>query len=482
MSSLKKKSITGFFWDFSGKIGLQGVGFFVSIILARILAPEDFGLLAIIMVFIGLASVFLDFGFATALVQRSEVTKLHYSSVFFLNIIMGLVLGGIVFLLAPFIARFYERDILVNLIRVMSLSFIINAFGNVTRAHLRREMNFKIISYSNIASAIISGAIAVYMAYNGYGVWSLVIQVILGQLLSNIFLYIGCKVHFALVFSLKSIKELWAFSSRVFFSGLIDTIFINLDSLFIGKLLSPTTLGYYYRAKSLESFAIRYTSGSIASVLLPSLSSIQSEPERFNSVVIKYFHILSFISFLLSGILLVNAEEVIILLFSEKWKDSIIYFQIIIAGSFASQLFTICYNVLLSKGKSEKYFTINFVSKFLSIVSISALFYWDLMSYLVLINIIKIFTLLMGIYYTSKLMLIGNELYKFVFKYLLLFICVSVCVFYIYGTLNMNSLLLSAIFKSILFTVLYLIMLKLGLPKSYNIIMSELKLILKKSL
>ncbi len=480
MPSLKKKSINGLFWDFSGKIGLQSVGFFVSIILARILAPEDFGLLAIIMVFIGLAGVFLDFGFSTALVQRSEVTELHYSSVFFMNIIMGIVLGGLVFLLAPFIARFYERDILVNLIRVMSFSFIINAFGNVTRAHLRREMDFKIISYANIASAVISGGIAIYMAYHGYGVWSLVIQAILGQLLSNVFLYVGCKVHFALVFSLKPIKELWGFSSRIFFSGLIDTIFINLDSLFIGKLLSPTTLGYYYRAKSLESFSIRYTSGSVASVLLPSLSSIQNEKERFNSVVIKYFHILSFISFLLSGVLLVCAEEIIILLFSEKWKSSIIYFQIIISGAFASQLFTICYNVLLSKGQSEKYLLINVISKFLSIISIVILFYGDIITYLVLINIVKLLTLIMGVFYASKLMIIGNELLKYIFKYSVSFLIVSLCVFYFFSQVKIDSLLVSLIFKSTFFTALYFIVLKLVIPKSFNIALGEIILILKK--
>ncbi len=265
MTSLKKKSIIGFVWDFVGKIGLQGVGFFVSIILARILAPEDFGILAIVTVFINLANVFLDFGFGTALVQRVEVTEEHYSSVFFMNIVMGILLGTFVFFLAPFIANFYNNEVLTNLIRVTSLSFIINAFGNVTRAHLSREMNFKLMSYASIASATISGAIAVYMAYSGYGVWSLVIQIIVGHVLSNVFLYMGCKLRFALKFNIKAAKELWGFSSKLFFAGLLNTIFINLDSLFIGKTLSPVTLGYYYRARSLESFSFRYTASSISS-------------------------------------------------------------------------------------------------------------------------------------------------------------------------------------------------------------------------
>ena len=188
--NLKQKSIKGLLWDFIGRIGLQGVGFFVSIILARILAPEDFGLLAIIMVIISLASVFLDFGFSTALIQRSEVNDSHYASVFYLNVAMGFLLATFIFFTAPFIADFYENNLLTNLIRLMSLSFIVNSFGNVTRAHLRREMNFKLISLSNVIAAFFSGTLAVYMAWAGYGVWSLAVQSIVNQLIANVILYI----------------------------------------------------------------------------------------------------------------------------------------------------------------------------------------------------------------------------------------------------------------------------------------------------
>lgn len=456
MTSLKKKSITGFMWDFAGKLGLQGVGFFVTIILARILSPEDFGVLAIIMVFINLANVFQDFGFSTALVQRADVTEEHYSSVFFMNLAMGLLLATIVFFSAPFIADFYDKSVLQDLIRVMSVCFIINAFGNVTRAHLRREMDFKLMSYTSISSAIISGIIAVYMAYTGYGIWSLVIQIIVGQLLSNVFLYLGCKLHFSLRFSLQSLKELWGFSSKIFFTGLLNTIFVNLDSLFIGKTLTPTTLGYYYRARSLENFSFRYTASSFSSVLLPSLSSIQNEPERLKNTVIKLFKLISFVSFLFCGIFLVGAHELIILLFSEKWKSSIILFQILIIGAFAPQIFNLFYNVLVSQGQIKTYLKINIFNQILFILNFTFLFFGTLNNYLISFICIQIVIFYVGMFVVSNNLHLGKLLYVLSFKDILIYIS-SICFsFYIKNLIDFQNLYFSLLTSIIIFSGLFI--------------------------
>lgn len=473
MATLKKKSITGFIWDFIGRLGLQGVGFFVSIILARILIPEDFGLLALITVFINLANVFLDFGFSTALVQRSKVTEEHYSSVFFMNVFVGFLLGILVFLSAPYVAHFYDNYLLINLIRVMSLSFVINAFGNVTRAHLRREMNFKLVTIANITAAFASGFIAVFMAYNGFGVWSLVIQILISQLLSNIIIYFGCKLRFKLFFKKKAAIELWGFSSKIFYSGLIDTIFLNLDSLLIGKLFSSATLGYYYRAKSLEGFSIRYTSGAISSVLLPSLSSLQNDVKKFDDIVIKSFHILAFVSFLLSGLLFVSAEEIVILLFSDKWKSSIIYFQIIIIGAFSSQLFTICYNTLLSKGKSDEYLLINSVSKILSILSLIILFNSSLLNYLLIATLIKIITFFLALYYTVKILEIERQLYFLIGKHILIYSVSIILIWYFNELFEINNFMVSLMINSSLYMIIFIFLSKLFIPKSYNIVLIE---------
>lgn len=456
MTSLKKKSVSGLFWDFSGKIGLQGVGFFVSIILARILSPEDFGLLAIITVFISLANVFLDFGFGTALVQRSEVTEQHYSSVFFMNLAMGCLLGTVVFFLAPFIADFYNKSVLVDLIRAMSVCFIINAFGNVTRAHLRREMNFKILSYASIGAALISGVVAVFMAYNGYGIWSLVIQVIVSELLTNTFLYLGCKLHFSLRFSFQALKELWGFSSKLFFAGLLDTLFGNIDSLLIGKLLNPATLGYYYRAKSLENFSFRYTASTMTNVLLPSLSSIQNEPERLRHAILKLYKLISFLSFLVCGILLVGGRELIILIFSSKWESSVLLFQIIIAGAFAPQIFNLFYNVLISTGNVKSFFKINVFNKVLFSLNFCFLFYGNLNIYLVGFIVIQIFIFYIGLDIVSKKIGLGKLLYILSVKDLFIYgaaVGISFSAKYLW---NIDNLYLSFLCSVSLFAVVFM--------------------------
>lgn len=458
MTSLKKKSVSGLFWDFSGKIGLQGVGFFVSIILARILSPEDFGLLAIITVFISLANVFLDFGFGTALVQRSEVTEEHYSSVFFMNLIMGCLLGTIVFTLAPYIADFYKKNVLTNLIRAMSVCFIINAFGNVTRAHLRREMNFKILSYSSIGAAIISGIVAVFMAYNGFGIWSLVTQVIISELLTNVFLYFGCKIHFSLRFSFQSLKELWSVSGGVFLSGLIDMLYFNIDSLLIGKLVSPIMLGYYYRSKSLENFSFRYTATSVSNILLPTLGTIKNDSLRLNNAVLKIFHLLSIVSYVFCGILLVSANEIIILLFSEKWKTSVLLFQILIAGSFASQIGSLFYNILLSTGDMKKYTRIVTLNYILLTLNFVTLFVFDLITYLYVFVFLRVIVAIVAAYFTSDSISVLKIIFWQSVKYLFIYIVTIVFVFSIKGLFTTSSMILDLILFSSTYLIIFVML------------------------
>jgi O-antigen/teichoic acid export membrane protein len=455
--TLKQKAMKGALWEFSGRIGLQGVGFFVSVILARILAPEDFGLLAIVTVFIYLAAAFVDSGFTTALIQRDEVNESHYASVFYLNVVLGFLLALIVFFLAPFIADIYNNNLLKNLIRFMSLSFIVSSFCNATRAHLIREMKFKLISLSNIIAALFSGIIAIYMATNGYGVWSLAVQSIINTLIANIILHIFSKFRYALKFNFNSIKELWTFSSRILLTGLADILFNNADTLVIGKLLNPAILGFYYRAKSLENFSMRYTAATISSVLLPSLSAIQNDTDRLKQAVLKSFHLLSFISFLGCGLLLVTGNEVILLLFSKKWEPSVIFFQIIISGAFASQIFVIFHNTLLSTGNVGEYLKINFVSKILLFLNFISLFIWGINIYLVLFTFIQIATFFSGIFFVTRLLGFGQLLYIETIKYLSVYVSSVVIVFLFKYYLPVSELFYCLISASLLFCCCFLI-------------------------
>lgn len=461
MSSLKEKSLKGLFWDFSGRLGLQGVGFVVSIVLARLLAPEEFGLLAIITVFINLASVFLDFGFSTALIQKQDIREEHYSAVFFLNVTMGFLLAVAVFLIAPVLGKFYEKEVLVNVTRLMSLSIFISSFGQVMRARLRRDMNFRPISLAAIYAAIISGAIAMLMAWKGFGVWSLAVQSVVLQLLTVILLYLFCRFKVKLKFSRSALSELWPFSSRLFFSGLLDTIFFNLDALIIGKLLSPATLGYYHRAKSLENFGFRYTASTLASVLLPGLSSLQNDPVKFREAVMRVFHILSFISFLMCGLFLVGGREMIILLFSEKWEPSVIMFQILIAGAFATQGFSLFYNVLLSTGQSKKYLAINILNKGLLFINFGLLFFWGLNEYLIGFVFVQIFVYFFGMYKASSQIGMKWELFFLSIRNILIFILATSLTFLGKLVAETENLLVTLALSILLYGCLFIIFTRL---------------------
>jgi O-antigen/teichoic acid export membrane protein len=476
MSTLKEKSIKGLFWDFSGRIGLQGVGFVVSIVLARLLAPEEFGILAIITVFINLANVFLDFGFGVALIQKQDVREEHFSAVFYLNLVMGLLLSAVVFFLAPVVGRFYDKEILVSVTRLMALGISISSFGQVIRARLQRELNFKPISLATIYAAVISGIIAMAMAWRGFGVWSLAVQSIVLQLLTVVFLFHFCKFKINLRFNRTALAELWPFSSKLFFSGLLDTIFFNLDSLIIGKLISPATLGYYHRAKSLENFGFRYTASTIASVLLPGLSSLQNDPAKFREAVMKVFHLLSFVSFLMCGLFLVGGREIIIILFSAKWEPSVIMFQILIAGAFASQIYTLFYNVLLSSGNSKKYLYLNIIHKTLLFINFYLIVITDdLTIYLFGFTAIRILLYFLGLIVVSKQLNLKNKLLNQTVIYLFIYILSLFIVYKLVDIINIESLYLNLSISCLSFLISFVVIVWLINRENLHFISSEAK-------
>jgi O-antigen/teichoic acid export membrane protein len=424
LNTLKSQSINGYVWSLIGKLSIQGVGFIVSVILTRILFPEDFGLIAIATVFMNFANLIMDFGFSKALIQRKEVTDQHYSTVFFLNLFIGILLFVIVFLLAPIFGSFYKNDILTILIRFLAINFIISSFGNIIRAKLYREMNFKTISVVNIISSILSGVLALTLAYLDYGIWSLVWQSIIGILLSNILINIFKPNKIKPKFYKKEFKELWSFSSNLFTSGVIDSIFLNLDQLVIGKVLSPITLGFYYRAKNLESFAFNYTAGTLADVLLPSLSQIQDDKEKLKTVFWKLFHVLAIFSFFVCGIIYVNADNIVLLLFTEKWLPMVPLFQILIIGGFSKQIFSLIFNTLLSNNLAKDYLKVNAFNKVLLLLALPLIIYFDLQTYLYAFISIQFVNLFVGVYFVNKIIPVGEDFTWGIFKYLSLYIAI----------------------------------------------------------
>ncbi|MCQ8131006.1 lipopolysaccharide biosynthesis protein, partial [Methylomonas rivi] len=301
MSNLKQQGIKALIWDFSGKVAAQGVGFIISLFLARLLEPEEFGLVAMIMVIIGMANVFSDVGLGSALIQRRKVLPIHYSSVFYFNIFVGLMLTLATYFSACWIAAFYQNDALIPLTQAMSLSFVVNAFSSVQTTKLRKDLNYAALSKANFLASFAGGALGIWLAFQGAGVWSLVTQMLASGVIFNVLIWSMSRWKPSLLFSVKALIQLWGFGFRMFLAGLLDAVFTKLDFMIIGKLFIPVTLGYFQRAKSLNSLLVQYSSESFISVLFPLLSQVKNDLPRFQNINLKMIEIICFGAFFLSG-------------------------------------------------------------------------------------------------------------------------------------------------------------------------------------
>jgi O-antigen/teichoic acid export membrane protein len=356
MNSLRNKTGKALIWVLIGDYSNQIINFLISLVLARLLAPSQFGLVGMSMAFISLLQVFKDMGFASALVQNKTNDSLTYSSIFYLNVAAGLILTVVVYFSAPFVGEFYNNEDVTLIIRLLSINFFLSSFNIVQGTILVRELNFKTLAYRDVISKFISGGVAIYLAFDGFGVFSLVAQQILNSVLSTIFLWNVTKWYPKLEFSLGLVKQLASFSVYVFAGRFLDQLVKQLDTLVIGKLYSAATLGFFSRAKSLNGLVIKNSAGILNKVFFPALSSIQDDKARFEKIYIKILSMVSAISVLLTGVFYISGAELIIGLFGAKWEPSVPIFKILIIEGFTYPLNAVMVSALLAAGKSKENF------------------------------------------------------------------------------------------------------------------------------
>lgn len=382
MSNLKAQGTQAFIWDFSGKMAMQGTGFIVSIFLARLLEPSDFGLIAMVMVIMGIAGIFSDVGLGGALVQRKRVLSIHYSSVFYFNVVVASILSLLTYLAAPLIASFYNNPELILLTQVLSVLFILGSVNSVHVVQLRKELNFKTLTKISFTSSLLGGAIGVFLAFQGAGVWSLVTQQLVSSIVSGVLIWNASKWRPSLAFSFKALFQLWGFGFRMFLSGLLDSIFTRLDTIIIGRLFPAAILGFFQRAKSLDQLVISYASGSLMGVLFPVLSKVKNDLPRFQNIIVKSLGIICFVTSFLLGILFLTSEELIVMLFSEKWLPSVQFFQILVLSGFAYPLSSLLVNVLSSRGNSKAFLRLEIYKKIIAGLNLYIGFLWGIEGYL----------------------------------------------------------------------------------------------------
>ncbi len=475
MDNLKQKSIKAFAWDFSGKIANQSVSFIVSIFLARLLSPSDFGMLAMVNVVIMLSAGLMDMGLGEAIIQRKKLTDKHYSSVFFFNITVGALLSLLLFFLAPLVGSFYDNKELIPIIQAMSLLFILSSFGNVIRLKLRKELKYNIPTKAGFLSSLLSGIVGITMAFTGFGVWSLVAQSLISPIIANSYLFLAVKWRPKLQFAWQALKDLWSFGFRMFLSGIINTVFVNLDSVIIGKLFPPVILGYYYRARSLNSYVVQYSSGSLMSVLMPALSSVQDDLIRFKAIVYKSYHLISLMAFFLTGLFFIIGGDFIILLFGSKWEPAIPYFRLIILTGFGFPLSSLLVTILSASGNSKAFLRLEIIKKAFFGSSLAIGFIWGISGFLICNTIAWLIAVYVNILFAGKQLKTGHLWFiKMTLPYLFITIFLSGFLFW-FGEKIQITRILHLFLGASLFALFYFILIFAFKVKGLLIFWNEIK-------
>lgn len=351
--NLKQKAASGMVWTALQKYSTMFIQFISGIILARLLTPYDYGCIGMLSIFMVLAEAFIDGGFGSALIQKKQPTQDDYSTIFWWNLGMALLMYAILFICAPAISRFYEIPLLCDVLRVQGLVLFIYAFNIVQRNQLRKKLNFKVLSIVTITTSIISLGVTIFMAYKGFGVWALVAQNLITAAIPAIVFWFFIKWRPIWTFSKQSFKELFGFGFYMFLTHLVERFSTQLTGLVIGKVYNPSTLGYYSKALGTERLASHTISSIMTQVTYPLYAEVQDNKRLLINMIKRLTTTISYITFPMMFILMLTAKPLFILLYSDRWIQSIPYFQVLCVAGLAACLQSVNLQTISAIGKSK---------------------------------------------------------------------------------------------------------------------------------
>lgn len=364
----KRIVLSSLIWKFLERGGTQGIQFVVQIVLARLLLPEEYGMIALVTVFITLANVFVHSGFNTALIQKKDADEVDFSSVFYLSLLIAMLLYSALFILASFIADFYHEPQLVSVLRVLSVTLIFGSFNSIQNAYLIRKMMFKKLFFRSLGAVAVSGTVGILAAYAGWGVWALVAQQLTNQLSITIILWFTVKWSPAPVFSLKRVKSLFSYGSKLLVSSLLHHLYMDLRSLIIGKIYSPAMLGFYHQGSKFPKLIISNIDGSIHSVMLPALSSHQDNIKKVKDMTRRAIVTSSFVIFPVMVGLAVVAEPLVKIILTDKWLKAVPFLQIY-CGSYAlTPIHTANLQAINALGRSDIFLKLEVIKRIMSLI------------------------------------------------------------------------------------------------------------------
>ena len=367
-----KAIFSNFIWRFAERSGAQLVTFIVSIVLARLLMPEDYGTIALVTVFTTIMQVFVDSGLGTALIQKKDADDLDFSSVFYFNFVVCIILYLVMFFVAPLIASFYNMSELTPVVRVISLTIVISGVKGVQQSYVSRNMLFKRFFYATLGGTIFSAFLGIAMAYAGFGVWAIVAQQLSNTAIDTLILWITVKWRPKLMFSWNRLKGLLGFGWKMLCSALIDTVYNNLRSLLIGKVYSSADLAYYNEGDKFPKLIVTNINTSIDSVLLPAMSKEQDSKETVKRMTRRSIKVSCYIMAPLMIGLAFCARNVVVVVLTEKWLPCVLFLQIFCITYMFYPIHTANLNAIKAMGRSDLFLKMEILKKAIGMILLLA--------------------------------------------------------------------------------------------------------------
>ncbi len=479
--SLKQKAASGMMWSAIQKYSTMAIGFISSIILARLLTPEDYGAIGMLAIFMSLAEVFIDAGFGSALIQKKKPTQADYSTVFYFNIVMSVVLYLVLFFCAPAIARFYRMPILSKILRIQGLILFIYAFNIIQRNQIRKNLLFKKLSTITIVTSVVSLIVTIVLAYRGCGVWALVTQNFIGALIPCVFFWVTTNWHPTREYSWKSFKELFGFGAYMFLTHLLDTFSQRITGLLVGRWYDSGTMGYYTKASETKKQATMSITGVMIQTTYPLYSSVQDDTERLINMVKRITSTLAYLTVPMLCLLMLIAKPLFILLFSERWLPAVPYFQLLCVGGMADCLLSVNQQTIAAIGKSKVFFTWSVVKQCVAIgLQVGGIIVWGIWGLLVGKVLSSWFSYFVNISLVSKH--VGYKYYqqlKDLTPFFLMSMLAAVVAFFSVSLFDLN-LYIDGLVKTLVFIVIYMGWSLLFKPDAYNYTVSIMESLLSK--
>lgn len=478
-NKLKQSVFFGLFWKFGERILAQLVTFIVSIILARLLTPSDYGAIAIVNVFIMIANVFVVSGFGNSLIQKKDADETDFSTVFYFNMLLGVALYGVIFFVAPVVAKFYNLPILCSVLRVLGLRIIVASVNNIQHAYVSKHMLFKRFFWSTLGGTILSAVVGIIMAYMGYGIWALVGQYITNTIVDTLVLWFTVRWRPKMLFELNRLGSLFSYGWKLLCSALLDTGYRELRGLVIGKMYTPADLAFYNKGKSFPNLVVTNINASIQSVLFPAMANCQDEREQVKSMMRRSIRISSYMMMpLMCGLALV-AEPFVTLLLTEKWLPCVPFLQITCFTFGFMPIHTANLQAIKAMGRSDIFLKLEVIKKVIGVTVLISVMRYGVMAIAVSGIFTTVLASIINAFPNKKLINYGYvEQIKDLFNGIIPLLSMAAAVICV-GFLNVNDFVVMVL-QIFAGAIVYIAVSALTKNESFRYILSMLKKFKKK--